>query len=82
MVKKTYALRAEDEAKLVSYACRYRGIRTSIDEVHGTMTVWTTFADNKESTSTADSFQLEVVSDDPPKMPQEEYQRRVKGKPS
>lgn len=81
MVKKTYALRAEDQAKLVSYASRYRSIRTSIDETHGTMTIWTTFADNSEPTSIADRFQLQVVSNDPPIMPEDEYSFRIESKP-
>lgn len=81
MVKKTYTLKAADAAKLVSYASRYRAIRTSIDEKHATLTVWTTFADDTEPTSIADQFTLEVVSEDSPKMPEEEYRRRVEGKP-
>ncbi len=82
MIKKTYALRPEDQAELISIAIRYRAIRTSIDEVNGTMTVWTTFfADNNEPTSIAKNFQLDLVSNDPPKMPEDEYRHRVEGKP-
>ena len=81
MVKKTYDLRPKDQTKLISMAIRYRAIRTSIDEVNGTMTVWTTFADNNEPTSIANEFQLDIVSNDPPRMPEEEYRRRVEGKP-
>ncbi len=81
MVKKKYALRPEDQTKLISMAIRYRAIRTSIDEVHGTMTVWTTFVDSNEPTSIANEFKLDVVSNDPPRMPEEEYRRRAEGKP-
>jgi hypothetical protein len=79
MVTKTYALNPADQAKLISYATRYRGVRTKIDERRGVMIVWTTFLDNSESTSPADEFQLEVESNNPPGMPEGEYQRRVKG---
>lgn len=79
MVKKTYALKPIDAEKLVSYACRYRAIQTSIDELHGIMTVFTTFADNGQPTSIADQFKLELVSDEPPCMPVDEYRRRVLG---
>jgi hypothetical protein len=81
MVKKTFALSDQDKEKLVSYACRYRSISTVIDEKGGTMTVYTTFADNNQATSRADSFDLDIISNDPPKMPKDEYQRRVKGSP-
>jgi hypothetical protein len=81
MVKVTYALKSEDEKKLISYASRYRSIRTSIDEIKHTMTVWTTWLKNDEPSSIADEFQLEVVSTDPPKMPEGEHRRRVKGEP-
>ena len=80
MVKNTYSLTLEDAKKLISYACRYRSIRTKIDEDARTMTVYTTFVDNDNPTSIADSFQLDVVSMDPPKMPNDERRRRVEGK--
>lgn len=81
MVKTTYALTDEQAEKLASYASRYRSIRTTIDEKDGTMTIWTSFADNAEPTSIADKFQLEVLSEEPPTMPEAEYRRRVEGKP-
>jgi hypothetical protein len=80
MVKKTFALKPEDQEKLISYASRYRSIHTDIDEARGVMVVWTTFLDNSKPTSKADEFQLEVVSNDPPEMPEREYQRRMAGK--
>lgn len=82
MVEKTYALKPEDEEKLISYAMRYRSIRTAIDETNQTMTVWTTWPGNDKPTSIADQFQLQPVSNDQPKMPENEYRRRVEGKPS
>lgn len=44
-------------------------------------TVWTTFVDSNEPTSIANEFKLDVVSNDPPRMPEEEYRRRAEGKP-
>ena len=79
MVSKTYSLSQQDEKKLISYACRYRRIQTNVDENHNTMTIYTTFADNDQPTSIADELSLTVLNDSPPKMPQEEYQRRVQG---
>lgn len=81
MVNRTYALRHQDQMKLISYACRYRSIRTTIDEVNGVMNVYTTFADNGEPTSIADQFKLEVVAEGIPAMPPDEYRRRVEGNP-
>jgi hypothetical protein len=81
MVKNTYALTPDDQAKLISYASRYRSIRTTIDETNQTMTVWTTWLDNNEPSSIADQFQLQTVSNDQPKMPDDEYRRRVEGQP-
>lgn len=80
MVKKTYSLTPEDAKKLISYACRHRSISTNIDEDDNRMTVYTTIADNDKPTSIAASFQLDVVSTDPPKMPNDEYESRVEGK--
>lgn len=79
MVKKTYRLSAGDEQELVSYATRYRGMMTDIDEAHDEMRVYTTFADNGHPTSAAVRFPLEVVSDEPPAMPEREYRCRVCG---
>ncbi len=81
MVKKTYQISQEDAEWLVSYACRYRSVRTIIDEQNLFMYVHTTFADNDQPTSIAAKFQLELLSDEPPQMPQEEHERRVQGKP-
>jgi len=80
MVNKTYKLKPEDANKLISYAERYRSIRTRIDQNRDTMTVSTTFVDNPEPTSIADRFDLDKVSDNLPKMPKDEYERRVEGK--
>ena len=44
------------------------------------MVVYTNFADNNDSTTQADTFSLIVESNGKPKMPKEEYQRRVEGK--
>jgi hypothetical protein len=81
MVNKTYALKPDDQAKLISYASRYKSIRTTIDETNQIMTVWTTWPGNDEPSSIADQFQLQAVSNDLPKMPDDEYRRRVEGKP-
>jgi hypothetical protein len=81
MVNATYALKLEDQQKLVSYAVRYKGVRTSIDERQRTMTVWTTWNDNDEPTSIADCFALQLVAEGRPEMPDEEYRRRFKGEP-
>jgi phosphopantetheine adenylyltransferase len=81
MVKTTYALTPDDQEKLISYASRYRSIRTIIDETNHTMTVSTTFLDNVEPTSGAETFKLQVVSADPPTMPDVEFRRRMKGEP-
>jgi hypothetical protein len=81
MVNKTYRLSHPDAEKLLSYACRYRAIRTTIDETHGTLTVLTSFADSTEPNSVAERFSLEVVSESAPQMPPDEYRRRVEGKP-
>ena len=80
MVNKTYKLNPEDAKKLISYACRYRGMTTKIDQTHDVMRVYTTFADNDKPTSIADRFQLIKIKDETPKMPREEYERRVLGK--
>lgn len=80
MVKRTYQLRKEDAERLVSLACRYRSTRTHIDETNGIMDVDTTFADNDEPTSEAAHFVLETLSNEPPRMPDDEYQKRVMGK--
>ena len=80
MVKKTYKLKPEDAEKLISYAERYRSICTSINQNTDTMSVDTTFVDNDQPTSSADRFDLIKVSDDHPKMPKEEHERRVEGK--
>jgi hypothetical protein len=80
MNKKTWRLSEEDAEKLVSYACRYRSMTTVVDEQNGAMNVYTTFAGNDKSTSVADRFTLEKVSDESPRMPKEEYERRVEGK--
>jgi hypothetical protein len=80
MVGKTFTLSKEDQEYLVSIICRYRATQTSIDEETGQLTVWTTFADNKEPTSIAARFNMLLVSDDPPKMPDHEYRSRVLGK--
>jgi len=80
MVKNTYSLTPEDAKKLISYACRYRCISTNINENARIMAVYTTSVGNDRPTSIADSFQLDVVSTDPPKMPDDEYKRRVEGK--
>lgn len=79
MAQKTYALRPEDAEKLVSYACRYSRISTAIDEENNVMTVYTTWVHTDEPQSMADMFGLEILEDAPPKMPKDEYQRRVKG---
>jgi hypothetical protein len=78
--KKPLRSKPEDQEKLISYASRYRSIHTDIDEARGVMVVWTTFLDTSKPTSKADEFQLEVVSNDPPEMPEREYQRRMAGK--
>lgn len=79
MVSKTYQLNALDAEKLISYAVRYRSICTSINKIEDTLTVYTTFAHTDEPTSIADRFQLEIISDAPPKMPKEEHRRRIEG---
>jgi hypothetical protein len=81
VVKTTYALTPDDQKKLISYASRYRSIRTRIDETDHTMTVWTTFDNNDEPTSGAETFKLQVVSADAPVMPDDEFRRRRKGEP-
>jgi hypothetical protein len=45
------------------------------------MTVWTTFDNNDEPTSGAETFKLQVVSADAPVMPDDEFRRRRKGEP-
>ena len=78
--EKTYEISEADAKKLISYACRYPRMKTSLDEVNLTLTVYTTFAGNEEASSIADRFALSVISDESPKMPREEYARRVEGK--
>ena len=77
---KTYELQPEDQEKLLSYACRYKSMQTSINEDDDILTVWTSFADHANPTSIADKFKLRVISDQTPKMPRDEYDRRVLGK--
>ena len=79
-VRRTFAMSPKDAEYLVSLATRYRRIATSIDQDRATLTVWTTFADNEEPTSIALRFDLQVLSEDPPEMPRQEYRRRVEGK--
>lgn len=62
-VKKTYSLNQADAEKLLSYACRYKGMQTSINETTNTLTVFTTFADNDQPTSIADQFNLIIINE-------------------
>lgn len=77
---KTYCLRPEDEEKLISMILRYRRVDTSIDDENDRLTVCTNFADNPEPTSIAGVYKLEVVSDEPPEMPEDERRLRLEGK--
>ena len=78
--EKTFEISEDDAKKVISYACRYPRMETILDEVNLTLTVYTTFADNEEASSIADRFALIVISDEKPKMPREEYTRRVEGR--
>ena len=79
MVKKTYRLCPEDAQRLVLMACRYRSMKTVINEASDTMHVDSTFGNTEKPTSIANSFKLLVVSDEPPKMPRGEHDARVRG---
>jgi hypothetical protein len=81
MIKKTFRLTQEDQKQLISLAERYRAIQTHIDETHGIMYVSTTFIGNTEPISQAAHFQMELISNDPPKMPHDEQRQRVLGQP-
>ena len=79
MVKKTFKLSEKDQEYMISIISRYRATKTIINESTGELTVYTTFANNENPTSIAIKFQMELISENPPKMPEDEYKRRVKG---
>jgi hypothetical protein len=81
VVNKTFKLSKEDQKYLISIICRYRSTQTSINEQDEELTVWTTFAGNKQPISRAAKFKMELISEDPPKMPDNEYQRLIFGFP-
>jgi len=82
MVKNTFKLSDDDKVYLTSIITRYRITRTVINEMTGELTVYTTFADNEEPTSKAAIFKMELVSENPPVMPENEYKRRVLADPT
>jgi len=81
MVKKTFKLSEKDQEYMISIISRYRATKTIINESTGELTVYTTFANNEKPTSIAAKFQMELISEDPPEMPEHEYKRRVMGIP-
>lgn len=81
MANKTYRLKPTDAETLVTLACRYRRVQTSIDEKNLILVVSTTYGDNNEPTTLAAKLALEIESEDPPKISHDEYVSRVEGRP-